>query len=196
MKKKRFRIIGKVVNFIQSKKLSDSFEEALALQGIPWILRKLVGLATLSMYVTQVVDDSGLKTITFDQTASVAIGGVKGETEVRVLDWREELNTSMVFGTTSHRSRLINLKTALDQYEKHLHPFLTEGFLEEGLVGADNNVYDIVVHPINGWVIEQVWGFGIVNGERLFIRKTLVTKGDEEVAIRGIYEWKGKTKSG
>jgi len=148
------------------------------------------------MYISQVVDDSGVKTLTFDQTASIAIGGVKGETEVRVLDWREEHHTSMIFGTTSHRSRLIQLRTALDENGKHLHPFLTDGILDEGPVGTDSNVYDIVAHSTNGWVIQQLWGFGMINGERWFVRKTLITKGDVEVTIRGIYEWKGKTKSG
>lgn len=143
------------------------------------------------MHVTQVVDDTGLKTLTFDQTASIVIGGIKGETEVRALDWREDLHTSPIFGTTSHRSRLIDLKTALGPDEKRLHPFLTEGLLE---ADAGNNVYDVVAHQTNGWVIQQVWGFGIVDGERWFVRKSLITKGGAEVAIRGLYEWKGKTK--
>jgi hypothetical protein len=136
-----------------------------------------------------------LKTLIFDQTASIAIGGIKEEKEVRVLDWREELHTSPVFGTTSHRSRLINLPTATGYNGKPLRSFLTESFLEEGESGGDNNLYDIVAHQSNGWVMEQTWGFGIVNNERWFIRKTSVKKGDEVVNIRGLYEWKGKTKS-
>ena len=63
--------------------MSDPLEPALALQGIPWILRKLINLATITMFVKQDVDDSGAETITIDQTAS---GGIKAETEVRKLD--------------------------------------------------------------------------------------------------------------
>lgn len=177
----------------QSKTLSDPFDAALAIQGMPWILRKLITLARFSMKVTQGVDESsGAKTVTFIQAASVAIGGLSEEKEVRVLDWREEFHTSSVFGTTSHRSRMVNLSAGTGHDGKPLDPDLTRDLLDEGKPGEDNLLYDYVVHQTNGWTMEQLWGFGTVNDERWLLRRMAVRKGDEVVHARVIYEWKGK----
>lgn len=158
-------------------------------------MRKLVGIATLSIYISQVVDEAGVKTLTFEQTANIVIGGIKAETEIRVLDWREDMHTSVIFGTTTHRSKLIDPKNALDHEGNKLHSFLTEGILQESPDPA-TNVYDLVVQSAtNGWTIQQLWGFGIVEGKRMYVRRTLVTKGNQEVKVRGVYEWKGKTKA-
>lgn len=157
-------------------------------------MRKVASLATLSMKARQEVDeDTGLKTLIFTQGASVAIGGISEEEEVRVLDWREEFHTSPLFGTTSHRSRLVNLSSVTGHDGKPLNSFLTEGFLDEGEAGGDNNLYDLVVHQSNGWVMEQTWGFGIINDERWLIRRMSVKKDDEVVNTRAVYEWNGET---
>ncbi|KAK3938594.1 hypothetical protein QBC46DRAFT_410038 [Diplogelasinospora grovesii] len=134
-----------------SKTLSDPFDRVFAIQGIPWIIRKVVSIATLSLKATQQVDESGTKTLVFTQAASVAIGGLSEENEVRVLDWREEFHSSTLFGTSSHRSRLTN-----------------------------------------GWVMEQIWGFSMLNDERWLMRTMVVRKGNEVATARAIYDWKGK----
>jgi hypothetical protein len=101
-----------------------------------------------------------------------------------------------MFGTTSHRSKFTNLRTAMGHNGKLLDPFLMEGFSEEGELRGDNKLFDIVEHQANGWVVEQAWGFGLVKNERYFIRKTIVRKMDELVRLRTVSEWKGKTMSG
>ncbi|KAL7929274.1 hypothetical protein V8C35DRAFT_315960 [Trichoderma chlorosporum] len=182
-------------SWTMSKTLSDSFEPVLTIQGIPWIMRKVASMATMSMKVTQEVDDTGLKTLIFTQGTSLAIGGISEEKELRALDWREEFHTSPIFGTTSHRSRFVNLSTATGHDEKALNSFLIDGFLNEGEANGENYLLDLVIHQTNNWVMEQTWGFGLVNEERRLIRKMTVTKGDVVVNARSVYDWENKTDS-
>ncbi|KAK4150734.1 hypothetical protein C8A00DRAFT_17798 [Chaetomidium leptoderma] len=183
-------------SWTMSKSLSDPFDKALAMQGIPWIVRKLASLATLTMKVAHEVDESGAKILVFTQGASVAIGGISEEKEVRVLDWREEFHSSPIFGATSHRSRMVNLSAATGHDGQPLDPYLTEHFLDEGEPGGDNNLYDLVVHQTNGWVMEQIWGFGMVIEQRWLMRTMAIRKDGEMVNARVIYEWKGKERGG
>lgn len=163
------------------------------LQGIPWLLRKIANLATITMHARQEVDDDGVTVITVDQTAT---GGIKGETEVRKLDWKEAITTSGFFGTSRHRSRWTDLKGQTQSgHGGGLDPYLTEGWLEEPTDKAgEDYLQDFVVNEKNGWSAEQIWGFAKVNGERYHARKTLVTKGEKVEKMRTIYDWKGKAK--
>ncbi|AEO63912.1 34ce6d64-c742-4309-abcd-1148363a702b [Thermothielavioides terrestris] len=179
-------------SWTMSKSLSDSFDGALAMQGIPWIIRKLASLATLTMKAEHDVDESGARILVFTQGASIAIGGISEEREVRVLDWREEFHSSPIFGTTSHRSRMVNLSAATGHDGKPLDPFLTEPFLDEGEPGGENNLYELVVHQTNGWVMEQLWGFGMLNEQRWLMRTMAIRKGGEVVKARAVYEWNGR----
>ncbi|KAK4939165.1 hypothetical protein LTR66_015030 [Elasticomyces elasticus] len=176
----------------QNKTLSDSFDRAFAIQGIPWIIRKVVSIATLSLKVAHEVDESGAKTLVFTQAASVAIAGLSEEKEVRFLDGRETLHSSTLFGTSSARSRLVNMSTATGNDGKPLDPLLTRNFLQEGESGGDNNLFDLVVHQTKGWVMEQIWGFGIVNDERRLIKKMVIRKGDDVAHATAFYDWKGR----
>lgn len=56
----------------------------LTLQGIGWIVRKAISIATITLDVKQYRDDEGVEHIDIEQTAT---GGVKGTTENRTLDW-------------------------------------------------------------------------------------------------------------
>jgi hypothetical protein len=176
----------------QNKTLSDSFDRAFVFQGIPWIIRKVVSITTLSLKVAHEIDESGAKTLVFTQAASVAIAGLSEEKEVRFLDGRETFHSSALFGTSSARSRLVNLSTATGNNGKPLDPLLTRNFLQEGEPGGDNNLFDLIVHQTKGWVMEQIWGFGIVDDERRLTRKMVIRKGDEVAYITAFYDWKGR----
>lgn len=179
-------------NIFQNKTLSDSFDPAFVLQGIPWIIRKVVSITTLSLNVAHEIDESGAKTLVFTQAASIAIAGLSEEKEVRFLDGRETFHSSALFGTSSARSRLINPSTATGNNGKPLDPLLTRDLLQEGEPAGDNNLFDLIVHQTNGWVMEQIWGFGILNNERRLMRKIVIRKGDEVAYITAFYDWKGR----
>ncbi|KAL8763114.1 MAG: hypothetical protein Q9184_001007 [Pyrenodesmia sp. 2 TL-2023] len=70
--------------WVMSKSLSDPLDPVLALQGINWLIRKAVSLATVTMRAIETKDTTGTTHIRVEQMAT---GGIKGETEERKLDW-------------------------------------------------------------------------------------------------------------
>ena len=178
----------------QNAQLSDSLDPVFTLQGISWLLRKIVSLATITMYAKQEVDDDGVAVITLDLRAT---GGIKAETEVRKLDWKEVTSKSGFFGTSRHRSRWIDIKGQTQSgYGGPLDTYLIEGWLEEPTEKAgEDNLQDFVVNEKNGWSVEQIWGFATIDGKRYHMRKTLVKKGEQVEKARTVYDWKGKGKS-
>lgn len=76
--------------------------------------------------------------------------------------------------------------------EKFLDLLLIEGFLDEGEVGGENNLFDLIVNYSRGWVMEQFWGFGIINDECWLKRKMFIRKGGEVVYVIVWYDWMGQ----
>lgn len=157
-------------------------------------MRKLVSITTLTLKAGQGVDENGEKTLLFTQAASVAIAGLSEEKETRFLDGRETFHSSALFGTSSAKSRMVNLSTATGHDGKPLDPSLTRDLLQEGDPSEDNILYDLIVHQTRGWVMEQLWGFGIINDERRLMRKMVISKGDETAYITAWYDWTGKVE--
>lgn len=126
------------------------------------------------------------------QIVSIAIAGLSEEKEVRVLDGREKFHSSALFGTSSAQSRMISLSTATGHDGKPFDPLLIQDFVNEGESGEENLLYDLIIHQTNGWVMEQIWGFGMVNNERRLIRTLGIKKGDKVAYTRAIYDWMGE----
>lgn len=145
------------------------------------------------MFVKQEIGDDGVTVITLDQRAT---GGIKAETEVRKLDWKEVSTTSGFFGTSRHRSRWVDVKEQTQSgYGGPIDAYLTEGWLKEPDDKAgEDNLQDFVVNEKNGWSVEQIWGFATIDGKRYHTRKTLVKKGEQIEKARTVYDWKGKGK--
>ena len=143
------------------------------------------------MRVIESTDDEGIVHIRIEQTAT---GGIKGETEIRKLDWSEVPHSSGVFGDMNNRSRWVDLSGSAESGAGgSLSPWLTEGWLEES-TGSDgqDHIQNWVVNGKNGWTAEQIWGFAIVDGKRYHVRKFLVKKEDQEARARMVYDWRGK----
>ncbi|PQE08151.1 lccl domain-containing protein [Rutstroemia sp. NJR-2017a BVV2] len=178
---------------MKNKVDSDPIEPVLTLQGIPWIMRKVINMASISMCVKQSVDDAGIETLVVEQFAT----GIKAETEVRKLDWSVITTESAVWGDATHRSRRVNIKKSVeDDNGKPLDPYLTDGWVMMDNEKEDDDawIFDVVENKSRGWVIEQIWGFILVDGKKYHARKTLVRRGDEVAKARTRYEWKGETK--
>ncbi|KAL8683663.1 MAG: hypothetical protein Q9186_000436 [Xanthomendoza sp. 1 TL-2023] len=181
--------------WVMSKSLSDPLDPVLALQGINWLIRKVVSLATITMRIIETEDATGTIHIRVEQTAT---GGIKGETEERKLDWSPVPHSSGVFGEMNNRTRWTSVGSDAESGGGGpLHPWLTEGWLVEKPVqeGTNSYVQNWVVNEKNGWTAEQIWGFATVNGKRYHVRKFLVKKGDAEAKARMVYDWMGVAKS-
>ena len=170
---------------MQNKTLSDKTDELLAFQGIGWMTRKAIGLATVTLHIKQYTEE-GTTHINIDQTAT---GGMKGTSEHRILDWESREHEDHVFGKLNGKSRWLNLDGVSDD-------FLKEDWLEgeEEISGpaGELHIESYSVNDKNGWTAQQVWGFASIDGVRYYVRRVVVKKGDEVRKVRLVYDWTKK----
>ncbi|KAL6906847.1 hypothetical protein GGI43DRAFT_395947 [Trichoderma evansii] len=166
-----------------NKTLSDSSDPVLALQGIGFLIRKGIGLATITIQVEQYDGPPSppntaaavVTHIDIEQSAS----GLSSTQENRCFDNFEREHSDWLFGTVKGRSRWAKLEEVEDE-------FLKKGWEIEG---DGQFIVNSAKNEEKGWVADQVWGFQIVNGERRYCRNVVVTKGKERAQIRLVYDF-------
>ena len=168
----------------QNKSLSDSTDPALALQGIGWLTRKAVGLATITLVVKQYEGppsppaEASAPPATHIEIDQIATGGLKGTSEKRCLDSTFREHSDWMFDTVKGRSAWVTPAEVEDA-------FLLKGWEP----GSAEHVLSYVESIGNGWTATQIWGFQVVDGERRYCRNIVVAKGSERVEMRLVYDY-------
>ncbi|KAM6496598.1 hypothetical protein JOM56_007071 [Amanita muscaria] len=168
--------------FIMNKSLSDDPNEILKLQGIGWILRTAINLASVSVGIKHYKDDDGVENLIMDEYTTT--GGLSTTTEHRKLSWKETEHVDFVFGATIVKSRRCK---AEDIKEEYLTRGWTEETYEHGLIQAfvKSNT------PKNGlvWTANEAWGVEEIKGEKRYTRRVVFTgpKG-QAINARIVYD--------
>jgi hypothetical protein len=149
-------------------------------------MRKAISWATVTLHCKQYVgDEDGVTHIDIEQTVT---GGIKGTTEIRILDWVERPHSDYMFGNLKGRSRWIAQGGA---EWAQLDSFLTDGWLEgEGEKAGPNgetHIHGFVDNQERGWTAEQIWGFAELEGKRYYTRRVLCKKEAESICVRLVY---------
>ncbi|KAK1142531.1 hypothetical protein N8T08_007505 [Aspergillus melleus] len=195
------------------KNVSDPTEPLLVLQGMGWMLRKALNMATITLQVHSHADSTDPKLLQVD-IDQVVTGGIKGTSEHRTTDWTKREHEDHIFGRVEGQSRLfrgvkgedgkvrpnvdIQTKTDDETVKKFLRgEVLADGSTTEGfLVDAEGEEYgegeglwlqSFVNNLNNGWTAEQIWGFENVNGERYYTRRVVVSKDGKSELARFVY---------
>lgn len=183
--------------WVMSKTLSDSVEPGLALQGIGFLMRKAIGLATVTLRVKQytgpasdpVANPGDFVHIDIDQTAT---GGIKGTSEHRCVNGEVRDHTDWLFGTVSGWS------VWADKPEAHegaaaFGETLWQNWLEDGAekTGPDGvcHLLSVAINEKAGWSAAQTWGFQMIGAERRYCRNVVIMKGDQKVVMRLVYDY-------
>lgn len=182
----------------QNKTLSDSTDPVLTLQGIGWLTRKAIGLATVTQHLKQypTTGKDGQPTTQLDMD-QFATGGLKGTSEKRTLDWQFGEHTDHLFGTMKGRTRYSTLKALIEESKgqgvvEEDAKYLIEGWLKETEDGEI--VESFVDNDASKWTGWQIWGFAEINGERKLTRRFAIRKKDKDqvVRVRLVYDWSGE----
>jgi hypothetical protein len=178
----------------QKRDIADDPDPMLALQDIPWLKRKVILLATVTLHVKEYVDTKGTTHIDIEQTAT---GGIQGTTELRTLDWSETVHEDHIFGKLTSRNRWVSdLSTCESGSGGTLHPYLSEGWLEEKVgPNGESFMQNWVENKEKGWTSEMIWGFTTREGSRYMTRKIHVKRGEKSLNLTLAYGWKGKGKA-
>ncbi|KAJ5779676.1 hypothetical protein N7457_007396 [Penicillium paradoxum] len=192
---------------------SNPTDPVLSLQGMGWIMRKTLSLATVTIDVHEYKDaeDATLYHVDAQQTIT---GGIQGTKEERKLDWAEREHVDHIFGKLQGRSRHLSgakgedgvvrpvlevqTKVGKPEADAKVQKFLSgdilidgsksEGFLAEEAEGEF--LQSFVRNVESGWTAEQVWGFETVGGERRHTRRIVVAKGSKVEFTRLVYIFK------
>jgi hypothetical protein len=173
--------------YIMNKTLSDDSDEILRLQGVGWVMRRAIGMATLTLAVNHNKGDDGYEHIDIDQTLT---GGISGTSEKRILDWTERKADDRIFGAVVSKSRRLKL-------EEIENEFLKKDWLPDTAEhGAINSyVYSDTPKSNTSWTAEQIWGFeeieiGPGKRERRYARHINFTGPKEEnIQVRLVYDY-------
>lgn len=71
-----------------------------------------------------------------------------------------------------------------------MESLLKKGWTQD-VVEADELIDGIVESLNHGWVARLTCGFEEINGERRFVRRTIVTKGEQVRPLRMVFDFKG-----
>lgn len=176
----------------QNKSQSSNIEPGLALQGIGWVTRKAVSMATLTLHVKQFVAppsppaDPANPPATHIEIEQTGTGGMKGTTEKRCLDYTFREHSDWLFGRVKGQSKWLTPDDISD-------PFLKSGWLEgDEEKGGPNGETHIISHVESlesGWTATQIWGFKLIDGVRKYCRNVVIAKGSERVELQLVYDF-------
>lgn len=170
----------------QNKNLSDSPDAGLALQGIGFLTRKAIGVASISIAVSEYEGPAGAGPFThidLEQSAS----GLTSTKERRCVDDHARPDSDWLFGAVESRSRWA---TVGEVGGGGGDAFLASGWLTTGPDG-DAVLVNLAVSKDKGWTATQVWGFQEVKGERRYCRNIVVEKGGKRAEFRLVYDYVG-----
>jgi len=171
--------------YVMNKSLSDDMDEILRLQGMGWLVRKMISSATITMYIKHYRGAVGVEHIDIDQ---VATGG-KNSKEERILNWTDsEVEAEENHGNARRlrRSRRITIDQVESDWQK-------QGWLADTIEhGAIQARATCNMKSGDSWVMDVIWGFAEVDGLRKYTRKVHYTgpKG-EDIKARLVYDYKG-----
>ncbi|PGH09081.1 hypothetical protein GX51_00834 [Blastomyces parvus] len=197
--------------WVMDKSISNDPDGIFKLQGMSWLTRKAIGLATVTLKIKQTKNAQGADELAIDQLLT---GGVKGTSEHRVLDWSERDHADHIFGDVVGQSRFlkagaasegsggkrlpeVDVQTKTGDADKDVavakflrgeilaNDDLTEGFVVDG--ENEDFMQSWVRSKGDGWTAEQIWGFEMVDGVRRYTRRIVVAKGEEIEKVRLVY---------
>ncbi|KAK4105400.1 hypothetical protein N658DRAFT_417558 [Parathielavia hyrcaniae] len=178
--------------WVMNKTQSSNIEPGLALQGIGWVTRKMVSMATVTLQVKQYVgppsppsDPAGPEVahVEIEQTGT---GGMKGTTEKRCLDSAFREHSDWLFGHVKGQSKWLAAANITDDF---LKAGWLEGDAEKGGPNGETHLLSYVESIDSNWTATQVWGFKTIDGERKYVRNVVIAKGEERVELQLIYDW-------
>lgn len=143
-------------------------------------------MASTTEQIRQSKDEQGVEHIIINTTIT---GGIKTTPEHRVHTdiWGKEYSDP-IFGKSRSRHRRVNISSLKedDSVEGLLKGGWTQDVVEAGVL-----IDGIVESLDHGWVARLVCGFEDINGERRFVRRTIVTKGGQVRSLRMVFDFKG-----
>lgn len=152
------------------------------MQNIGWLTRKIINSSPITLHMRQWTDEAtGLAHLDIENRPDSGLPGTKEE---RVLNWEPSKVTSQIFGELIGRTRYISPADLKLQDEDEA---LSQGW-EPGL---EELVQMQTEHVDAGALTKQVCGFELLDGKRYHTRHVVVTKAEQVLKVRVVYDYLG-----
>jgi len=149
-------------------------------QGMPWPLRKILGLANVSLHLQQKTFSEEKGEVTSILAKQVVSPGGFNSEDSYILDAQTREATVPIFGTVSVKTSYVPVAQLEDaDFQKRI---------KTG--GGDVVIREVVENKKNGWVTEGTWGFEEIGGERRFTRTSITTTPGDQTVARLVYDFK------
>ncbi|EHK20210.1 uncharacterized protein TRIVIDRAFT_48080 [Trichoderma virens Gv29-8] len=152
-----------------NRSLSDSLESTFALQGIPWIVRKIINWADLELQYIKLPVESDRTATKFSFKQTVRPGGFDTKNEY-IVDGKKRTDTVPIFGEITMHCDYVGL-----------HALTSGQLLGRDIESVDEEhaaIVEVVESENMGWVTTTVWGFETIDGERRLCKYNTTVKGD------------------
>ncbi|KAI1193513.1 hypothetical protein F5X97DRAFT_338829 [Nemania serpens] len=162
--------------------LSGSLESCFALQGIPWIIRKVINFASLELqYIKDAPsDETAAPSFAFKQT--VRPGGFDTINKY-IIDGEKRTDTVPIFGEITMHAKY------LDRDE--VTPEQTLGRGIQGDSTKDVALLEVVESENMGWKAETLWVFETIDGEYRFCKYNIITKDGQRETAKLVHDYIG-----
>ncbi|KXG53377.1 uncharacterized protein PGRI_004270 [Penicillium griseofulvum] len=177
--------------WVLNRKLSTDPDEIMVLQGVPWVIRKVLRHARLSLQISQATstcvdekcDESAvladLKSVTSLRiTQTVNPGGFDSE-GVYLIDGSKQDLSLPIFGDLQTKLNFIDKSDVLEDSVRQIVEMasLTKTVIQE-----------LALNSSKGWDAEVIWGFEQLDGKRYLTRNIRTTKEDKKVIAKMVYD--------
>ncbi|KAH9212590.1 hypothetical protein DL95DRAFT_391291 [Leptodontidium sp. 2 PMI_412] len=180
-----------------NRELSDNLSGALLIQGVPYLVRKLMLYVKVYETITETLPNAAGVTQGLICTKSAA--GLKGQADSFDGSGEEMLVAGGYFAPTVRvRSWWVDLASTSEKMKVQksptgevLDPYLLTEWIEEEKEGVPGHFAGSGVNERSGVRDFMMWGFAMINGKRYRALKYYIRKGEEEVRTRLVYDWVG-----
>ncbi|KAI0854673.1 hypothetical protein F4860DRAFT_522739 [Xylaria cubensis] len=163
--------------------LSDSLESCFALQGIPWIVRKVINFASLELqYRKDIPPDDAVAAPSFAFKQTVRPGGFDTSNRY-IIDGKSRTDTVPIFGEITMHARYLNRDEVTAEQ--------TWKWGVEGDAAENVAILEVVESKNMGWKAETLWIFETINGEYRFCKYNIITKGEDRATAKMVHDYIG-----
>ncbi|OQD60337.1 hypothetical protein PENPOL_c024G06569 [Penicillium polonicum] len=184
--------------WVLNRKLSTDPDDVFVLQGVPWVVRKVLRHARLSLQISQTTSLSAkngpciegnpnagcdlaadVKLVTsLRMTQTVNPGGFDSEGSYSVDGSPQDVSLP-IFGDIQMQLQFVNVSAILEDSIRQV--------LEVASL-SDKVIQELAQNASKGWEAEVIWGFEELDGKRYLTRNISTTKAEKKVIAKMVYD--------
>ncbi|KAJ5156360.1 hypothetical protein N7492_009163 [Penicillium capsulatum] len=179
-----------------NRELSEDPDKIFALQAVPWVVRKVLKYANLSLHITQTITSDGAtgeisesNGATFTDKKPVTIlqmkqtvhpGGFNSEGTYPVNGEAQDVSLP-IFGDVNMMLQFVDVA---DIENESLRQKLSETGLPKTVIS------ETAYNAAKGWHARVIWGFEYVKGAKYLTRNIKTWNDKENLVSRMVYDYK------